>query len=521
MRMPSDVRDNTFASGNSSGGSSHGISRRTLLAGAAAGAAGFLLSEAAPSAVAAGLATAARAASRGRVVVIGAGFAGLAAAFELRQSGFDVTVLEARERIGGRVLTFRDFIPGLVVEGGGELIGGNQPAWGAYARRFGLTLRRVVEEKEANAPIRIAGRRLPPSKEDRLWRTMDDLYSSLNDDARPIDALRPWLSPRAAELDRRTVADWVRSLDADDYTRRAMWAGIDVEYGVGPHNMSYLGLLAQIKGGGMENYWTDSESLRCEGGNDQLAEAFARALGPERIRLGEAVTHVDTHPNGVAVRTAPAAATQKGLGTTSPKPAPARLYEADFAVLTLPPTVWKHVQFTPALPERVARLQMGVSAKYLKAVSGRTWRERGDGPESLADSGVGLTWEATDSQDIGDGPACMVGFPTPAAARDGAELSEEERQWFLSGAMAAVYDREFIGNTLPAKYISWPSEPRTLGGYSFPAPGQIMRVGDALELGAGRLQFAGEHTSYPFSGMMEGALESGAAVAERIIRAAG
>jgi monoamine oxidase len=71
-----------------------------------------------------------------RVIVVGAGFSGLTAAFELSQAGYDVTVVEARNRVGGRVVSMGDLVPGKIVEGGGELIGSNHPTWVAYAKRF-------------------------------------------------------------------------------------------------------------------------------------------------------------------------------------------------------------------------------------------------------------------------------------------------------------------------------------------------------------------------------------------------
>ena len=72
-------------------------------------------------------------AAAGRVVVIGAGFSGLAAAYELSRAGYDVTVVEARNRVGGRVISFSDLVPGKNVEGGGELIGIEPSAWVGYA----------------------------------------------------------------------------------------------------------------------------------------------------------------------------------------------------------------------------------------------------------------------------------------------------------------------------------------------------------------------------------------------------
>ena len=85
------------------------------------------------------------------VIVIGAGFAGLAAAHELLSAGYQVTVLEARDRVSGRVVSFNDFVPGRWVEGGGELIGSNHPTWVAYAKKFGLHFNDIPESEDFDA----------------------------------------------------------------------------------------------------------------------------------------------------------------------------------------------------------------------------------------------------------------------------------------------------------------------------------------------------------------------------------
>src|SRR5688572_24658103 len=106
------------------------VSRRQAISAAIAGAGGLMSFERS--------AGAAPAKSLPRVVVVGAGFAGLACADELAAAGYDVTVVEARSRVGGRVQTLRDLIAGKTVEAGGELVGPNQPTWMAYAKRFDL-----------------------------------------------------------------------------------------------------------------------------------------------------------------------------------------------------------------------------------------------------------------------------------------------------------------------------------------------------------------------------------------------
>ena len=90
---------------------------------------------------------------------IGGGFSGLAAAYELSKAGYDVTVAEARNRVGGRVISFSDLVAGKNVEGGGELIGSNHPAWVGYAKQFGLKFLDVSEE-DLEAPIVLGGKRL-------------------------------------------------------------------------------------------------------------------------------------------------------------------------------------------------------------------------------------------------------------------------------------------------------------------------------------------------------------------------
>src|SRR5688572_23051485 len=132
-------------------GKPDGITRRDMIQRSLAAAGALLISDRIGFALPQGTA--------GRVVVIGAGFSGLAAAYELTRAGYDVTVVEARNRVGGRVISFSDIVPGKNVEGGGELIGSNHPAWNAYAKQFGLEFLEAGEE-DLEAPIVIGGKKV-------------------------------------------------------------------------------------------------------------------------------------------------------------------------------------------------------------------------------------------------------------------------------------------------------------------------------------------------------------------------
>src|SRR5437763_1077196 len=158
---------------------------------------------------------------RGRVVVVGAGLAGLSAAYELHWSGYDVCVLEARNRIGGRVWTRTDIAPRRFVEGGAELIGSNHPTWMAYARLFGLRFDPVSDEP--CSPIIFGGKRLGARESKRLLRAMDDIQQQLTDCAAGVvDPFEPWLNADADQLDTQSLTTWLKGAKGESDATRAV-----------------------------------------------------------------------------------------------------------------------------------------------------------------------------------------------------------------------------------------------------------------------------------------------------------
>lgn len=431
-----------------------------------------------------------------RVVVIGAGLAGLACAHELRSAGYDVTILEARNRVGGRVLTFREFIQNRVVEGGAELIGSNHPTWVAYVEKFKLEFLDVTEDESLETPLLLEGRRLAQGEAEKLYHEMDEAFKLLNTDAAAVIEDRPWDTPGAAELDRKTTAQWVAGLKVSETTRRAILLQLVADNGTVADRQSYLGMLAQVKGGGLEKYWTDSESYRCKGGNQQLTTRLAEAIGSDRIVLKLPVTDISVRDKGCVLTCADG-----------------RTIEADDVVLTAPPSTWSKIRFSPELPAAL-RPQMGVNLKYLAAVRSRFWKTGGLSPNSYSDGPISMTWEGTDGQP-GEGPACLVGFSGGPPASQCLEFPKDkvdERYRDELEKVYAGYAEQFISG----RFMDWPRDPWCMAGYSFPAPGQVTTVGPLMHKGLGRLHFAGEYACYKFVGYMEGALNSGVALARRL-----
>ena len=472
------------------------VSRRRFLGLTLAGSAGLLISS---SPAAAWLGRARRPAAAKRVVVIGAGFGGLACAYELKSVGYDVTVVEARDRVGGRVLSFNDMVPGKVVEGGGELIGSNHPCWVAYKEKFNLEFLDVTEAEDAEFPILLNGKRLTEEESNALYEEMDAALAPMNDDARGVDSVEPWKVPNAAALDARTTKQWIDSLECSPLGKQGLTVQFAADNGQDVAKQSYLGNLTQVKGGGVEAYWTESEVFRCKGGNDQLARMLAESIGPDRIVTGLPARTVEVRGDRAVVTCADG-----------------RTIECDDVVLAVPPSVWHKIDFKPGLPRDLAP-QMGTNVKYLAAVKSRFWREQGLAADSLTDGEICMTWEGTDNQEDADGDAgaclnCFSGGPAAVAARS---RQGDARTAAYHDTLESIYPG-FKEQFVKSRFMDWPGDPWTMAGYSFPGPGQVTTVGPKLRQGLGRLHFAGEHASYAFVGYMEGGLHSGVDLAKRL-----
>lgn len=226
--------------------------------------------------------------------MVGAGLAGLCAAYELKKLGYNVSVYEARHRVGGRAYSFR-FARNKIVEGGGELIGRNHPLWCGYAQNFKLKFSDVFDY--GNSPVRFNGHTLTFEESKALADAMDPHIERLNHLADSIvDPYEPWTNANSAWLDKTSLADWLGSLKCptewSKKGRAALEQQLVADNGRSAGEQSLLGVLAMIKGHGVDRYWTDTEVYRCIGGNAQLAQRFRDELGEDVVHTGIKVTAV-------------------------------------------------------------------------------------------------------------------------------------------------------------------------------------------------------------------------------------
>jgi monoamine oxidase len=434
-----------------------------------------------------------------RVVIVGGGFAGLACAHELQSVGYDVTLVEAASRVGGRVRTTTDFVPGRVVEIGAELIGSNHPTWMAYKCRFGLEMLELSEHETWEQPVLLNGRRLARPEAAALLEEMDEVYiSALGPLSERVNADEPWRTPNAQVLDQRTTADWIAELECSDLCKRALTIEFNANNGQETAQQSFLGNLAQVKGhGGPKSYLEDSEVYRCLGGNQQLAFRLVETL--QRTLIGVPVQAIDTTQERVRVRC------QDG-----------QILECDDVVLAVPPSVWSRIDFSPGLPASL-RPQMGQNVKWFAQLKSRFWQANEQEQYAHNDGLVQMTWEGTDGQRGGENDIVFVAFSGGASAAGARSLTGKAQEEAYVRELEALYPGfrdALVGKTF---LMDWPGETWARASYSFPAPGQVTSQGPVLHAGlGGRLHFAGEHTCYRFVGYMEGALYSGVSLARRL-----
>ena len=439
------------------------------------------------------------------VTVIGAGLAGLSAAYDLHRAGWDVTVLEARDRVGGRVYSVRSFSNGLVAEGGGEFIEDRHVRMLAYAKQFNLPLGRVGSWQKQDGDWGAFDGKTGRLADETIWGTnlhieIERMWNAVARLAKYVpDPKQPQMSPEAERLDAQSSLDWINALDVHPLAKSYFIQHIRSEYTAEPECFSLLDLARNSA-----MYYSTAErppNWRVIGGNDLIPRALADAL-PD-VRMNAVVTSIRILPDEVIVTY------QQGDSH--------RTLHSDFAVLAIPLTTARLIDFHSSLPaahqQMMNEISYGAVTKVLIQYRKKFWDQTGWNGRLTTDSPIVITWLATSHLEGENGIITAYTGGGPGARL--AALSNEERIQLAIGEIEKVFPRssDLIEHTAT---VAWPNDPFTRGSYMALAPGQVTAYWHTLFEPAGRLFFAGEHAS-PIQGYMEGAVESGQRAAANII----
>jgi monoamine oxidase len=443
------------------------------------------------------------------VVVVGAGLAGLAAARALSAAGAEPLVLEARDRVGGRVVN-AEIGDGKVVEMGGQWIGPTQERIAAIAGELGVETFPTHSEGENLLSLDRRLRRYRgtiPRLGPAVLADVGWALRRLNGLSARVDPEAPWRGPDAARLDRTSFADWIERKMLTRTARRLLVVAGRTIFGAEPEEMSLLHVCFYLRSAGSFELLTDVEGgaqqERFVGGSQLIAIRAAEALG-ERVVLDVPVSRIEHRPGEVVLT---------GAEGTSAR--------ARRAIVAVPPPLTARIDFEPPLPparqQLSQRMPHGWLVKATALYAEPFWRTDGLSGEALNVAGPVTT--VFDNSPPDGSPGALVGFVGGRDARSFARLGASERRRAVLGCFESLFGAR-AGAAEAYLERDWAAEQWSGGGpvCSF-ATGGWTAAGPALREPVGPIHWAGAETATRWAGYMDGAVSSGERAAAEVLAA--
>ena len=460
-----------------------------------------------------------QAATAPRVVVVGAGLAGLTCAYRLQQAGIPATIYEASDRLGGRCWTRRgEFADGQIAEHGGELIDQSHSAIRQLAQSLGLNLDNLARaEQNGSLPSFYFDNQPYPVAD--ASNDLKAIWQKLHSDliAASFPTLYYQSTARGRQLDQMSITQWINeTVPGGVFSKlgQLLDVAFTIEYGAESSVQSSLNLvylLGYIAPGEVHSFGPGNEKYHVRGGNDQIPTLLGQALTP-KIRLGQKLTAIRLMNDNTYRLTF-----NSGSRTTD--------VSADQVVLALPFSILRtSVDFTGAgfRPLKVTSIQelgMGSNSKLNVQFRSRHWESLNSTGESFSDRGYQATWDVSRAQPGASG--ILVDYT-------GGKTSDSFNKGTVPGRAAQFLDQiEPVMPGLKAEWNGlatldyWPANPYTLGSYSYWKVGQYTKFAGIEGEPEGNCHFAGEHTSIQFQGFLNGAVDTGQRAAAEIIAAIG
>ncbi|MFN8041430.1 MAG: flavin monoamine oxidase family protein [Acidimicrobiales bacterium] len=440
------------------------------------------------------------------VVVVGAGLAGLAAARDLVAAGHEVVVLEARDRVGGRILN-QHLDDGTPLEVGGQWIGPTQDRLAAWADELGVEQYPTHDEGEnllvyRGEPSRYTG--TIPKLPAPVLASIGQAQLRLDRMARTVPLDEPWLAKRAVDWDGQTVESWLRRNVPTRGAREMLRLGVTSVFAAEAADLSLLHFLAYSHAGGLLDRLLGvrdgAQERRFVGGSQQIAIRAAAALG-DRVHLDQPVRRIDQDDDGVTVH------------------ADGASVRARFVVVTVPPALASRIDYRPLLPvardQLTQKMPMGSVIKVMCTYDEPFWRA--DGLSGQATSDEGPIQIAFDNTPPAGTPGVLLGFFEGAEARRWSRTSPEDRR----RVTIACFERFFgpkAGHPIDYLERDWSAEEWSRGCYgAHLAPGTLTAFGPSLRQPVGRIHWAGTEAATVWTGYMDGAVRSGEDVAATLV----
>jgi monoamine oxidase len=410
-----------------------------------------------------------------------------------------VTVLEARDRVGGRTHGI-EVAPGRWVDAGAAYLGDRHTALVDLLADLGL--KALPTEMEGDSRFLLGDAdatrhgRFPPLNAVGLG----EMFELLDDLTRSVDVTAPWRTPDAERLDLLTAAEWARRHLTHADARLFFPLFLGEMMAADPAAVSMLHVAFYLRSGGGIRYLNafegGAQDRRVAGGAHQICELLAGAL--DDVHLGEAVTAIRDHPAGVTV-----------TSTTA-------TYDADAVIVALPALLAEAIDLQPRpMPRATRATGRGCAVKLHLVYAEPLWRQHGLSGWSVNEAGPLLS--TVDDSPYEGGAGVLTGFVTGAEAHRFAALAYDDQR------AAAIHQAQQVFPELPeplAFHVTdWVNEEYSRGCYAaLFGPGDWLALGPQLTRPHGRVHWAGTETSTEFFGLMEGAIRSGRRAADEVLQ---
>ncbi len=452
-----------------------------------------------------------------KVVIVGAGLSGLNCAYRLKQRGLTPWVFEAQKAAGGRVVTDRTTFPeGLHCEVGAELIDSVHKSMLALATELGIELYDYNALVAPNLKPYIAeldyfgGKTLTNADLATAWKPVAQKVNAALAMLTNPNASCTYLNPNGGQaLDAMSITQFLDQSGLSGTIRTILEVAYTTEYGLPVDVSSSLNLVQFIDAANYDTNPGSDERFTTKNGNATFIEKLVERVGPENITYNAKLVRIIKNADGRYTLSF-----DTGGGST-------REVIAQHVAISLPFSVLRDVDLggvgLPALKLRaISEVGYGQNSKLMAGFSTRFWNAAGYDGTTITDAGFQEAWDTSRLSPATSGILTnYTGGQTGLAIGNG--TPESQLASFL-GNLEKVYPGATAASNGKVVRGAWPTNPYAKGSYSGYKVGQATTFGGVERERWENLHFCGEHTNKTYQGFMEGAVVSGARVANEIAK---
>ncbi len=455
--------------------------------------------------------------TQSRIAIVGAGIAGLHAAYILKQAGFTADMYEASGRVGGRIFSVADLMEkGYWTEMGGEFIDSGHKDMLNLANQFNLPLLDRRAPKELSLGL------------EEYAYYFNKTYYHQKDIVEALHPFTPQLKKDIASLsgdisytshtkndvyfDNLSIVDYTDKLGLSGWFKSFINNGYTAEYGMEASEQSALNFLQLISPDAQGNfapYGISDERFSIIGGNEKLCAALGTQLA-QQIKLGHTLAAINQNNSGQYVLTFNTDVKQLTEIT------------ADFVLLTVPFPVLRGVDMQLPLPawkmNGIQQLGVGTNGKIFIGVHDRVWRKQGYAGYAFTDNGLMNGYDSTQMQHGNNGAGVYTIAPGGKAGAAVGSGDANLMQQTAIGQLDELYPGAKGAFTGRISHWNWRDYPLSKCSYMSYKTGQYTTIAGSQFQPVGNLYFAGEHCSIASQGFMNGGAETGRMAAELMIK---